>query len=300
MTGMMDMGGPAGPMVGRSICDWPMMAALLLIFGLATFAATFPPSEIAPRVLPRRLSTVIRLCALVQFVVSPLVLLVNVASMAQVGLSAAIPLVPEVLHETHFGQVWLLSAPLAVLLVVLAWIPSSRERVRAGGLALISAALLLLCAASGHAVDYGRTAIGVYFVHEAAVGLWFGSLVALWLAFARTSDTQGFDEVVARVSKISAGCVGALVLTGLYSAYKTLGLNPDHLLFSVYGRTLLLKSVLFGLVVAMGGYNHYRLMPHTESPGTRRSLLRNTGVESVFLIGVLGLAVLLANTSPPH
>jgi putative copper resistance protein D len=299
MTAMAGMGGPAGLMADRAAVDWLILAALLLIFGLTTFTALMLPAEIDRQALPSRFSIVVRLSASVQLVFVPLVLIVNVAGMAEVRLRAAIPLVPQVLRETHFGHVWLAAAPLAVLLAALAWAPSRREPARTSGLALISAALLMLWAASGHAVGYGRIAIGVYFIHEAAVGLWLGALVGLWLV-ADLGD-RVVERNAPKVSRLAGWCVGIIVLSGAYAAYDGLGLSIGYLLYSGYGRTLLVKVALFAVVASIGGYNRYRLMPRScASAASRRALLRNVRIESMVLALVLALSAILANTAPPH
>jgi putative copper export protein len=41
-------------------------------------------------------------------------------------------------------------------------------------------------------------------------------------------------------------------------------------------------------------------MPTVSESSAQESLLRNVGIESVLLVGVLGLAALLANTPPAH
>ncbi|HJU11995.1 MAG TPA: CopD family protein, partial [Candidatus Binataceae bacterium] len=82
--------------------------------------------------------------------------------------------------------------------------------------------------------------------------------------------------------------------------YEAIGLNAGRLLYTVYGRTLLIKLGLFAVVLCIGAYNRYRLVPAAAFAGSRRLLLRNVSLESVLLIGVLGLAALLGNTPPPH
>ena len=91
-----------------------------------------------------------------------------------------------------------------------------------------------------------------------------------------------------------------LVLSGVYSASKTLGLNLNHLVYSPYGQILIAKVMVGILIVGLGGYNRYRLIPAAPSPSARTALLRNVAVECILLVGVLGFAALLANTPPPH
>jgi putative copper export protein len=54
------------------------------------------------------------------------------------------------------------------------------------------------------------------------------------------------------------------------------------------------------LVLIIGAYNRFCLMPNVSEASAQESLLRNVGLESLLLIGVLGLAALLANTPPVH
>jgi putative copper export protein len=49
----------------------------------------------------------------------------------------------------------------------------------------------------------------------------------------------------------------------------------------------------FLVVFSIGGYNRYRLVPAVEDSSPRALLLGNVTVESVVLVGVLGVAALL-------
>jgi putative copper export protein len=219
--------------------------------------------------------------------------------MAGVRVVEALPDVPEVLRETHFGHDWAVSAALAVALAMAAWMPGQRSN-RAGMAALASAFLLICWADASHAVDFGALAVTVYFLHEAAAGLWIGSLVGLWVVGRQAHADGVLRLTVRRVSRLSGWCVLVLVLSGVYSASTTLGLNFHHLVYSPYGQILIAKILLLGLIVGLGGYNRYRLIPAVPSPSARTALLRNVAAECILLIAVLGCAALLANTSPPH
>jgi hypothetical protein len=58
------------------------------------------------------------------------------------------------------------------------------------------------------------------------------------------------------------------------------------------------KIELFALVLAIAAYNRFCLMPTIDQPSARGRLLRAVGAESLMLIGVFGLAALLAATPP--
>lgn len=300
MGEMMAMGGMAGTIVGRALCDGLLLAALLFVFGLAFFMLKVAPAGADLDRHNRAFWMLLRLLVVVQLLLWPVKLLCNVASMAGVNFRQAVPFVPEVLRETHFGHDWLSSAPLALALVVVAWIPG-RAATRAGLLVLISAAMLVLWALSSHAIDFGPVAVTVYSLHEAAAGLWAGSLLGLWLVARRGGlDNRLIERITQRVSRLSGWCVAGLVLSGAYLAYHTLGLSLDHLAYSAYGRTLLAKVSVFAVIAGIGGYNRYRLVPAVGFVSARHNLLRNVGIECLLMAGVLGLAALLANTPPTH
>jgi putative copper export protein len=106
--------------------------------------------------------------------------------------------------------------------------------------------------------------------------------------------------VVNRVSRLCGWCVAALVISIVYIAYRVLGLNLDHLPYSAYGRTLIGKVSVFGILVAIGGYNRYWLVPQFGDASARDGLLGSVRVECFLMDAVLAFAVLLANTPPLH
>lgn len=290
------------PLYGRALLEWPLVLAVLTIFGTGAFALFFAPSS-DPRgeAVVITLSPLWRVLAVVVLLTAPLVLLDITAEMAAVSWWEAIPLIPTVMTDTHVGRVWAGFMPATVLLLAGALLPPQYS-FRTIGLLTLSTLLLLFDALSSHATDKGAMAVAVYFVHEIAVGLWIGALLGLWIVARRGQVPEHWVEDAARrVSKLAAWCVLAVVLTGAYTAYEALGVNVSLLLFSVYGRTLSAKIILFGLVLALGAYNRYRLVPEVKVPRSRNALLRNVGAESlILLVGVLALAALLANTPPAH
>jgi putative copper export protein len=299
MGEMAHAGSMADPFTARTLCEWPMLTALLLVFGLAAFSAAIVPSQ-SSLSEPSGIWNAVRGLALVVLILAPLQLLTAVASMAGTVFAQALPLAPEVVRQTRFGNIWLASALLLVALAAVAWIPW-RPRWRASLVGLTGAALLALRALVSHAIDFGTLAITFYFVHEAAAGLWGGALLGLsFMAGRGDMERPAAALVVRRVSRLAGWCVAALVASGAYIAYCALGLNLDHLLYSAYGRTLIAKVAVFGMLVALGGYNRYRLLPRLSAMPVRSELIRSVRIECLLMAAVLVLAVLLANTPPAH
>jgi putative copper export protein len=288
------------PIVERALVAWPLIAAEILTFGMAVFVIVIAPADAVER---RRLEMAFapwwRALSLLILFLSPLGLLLAASEMAGVPLQKTFPLLAEVMGETHVGRMWAWRLGFAVLLVVLSWAGEGfPQRI---GVVTLTAALLLLESFSSHAIDKGVAAIVSFFLHEVAAAVWIGSLLGLWAGSLRIKPDVRWVETASRRVSLTAGyAVAVLAVTGLYNAYTTMNLSLDHFTYTTYGRTLLLKLALFAVVVSIGGYNRYRLVPAVGDASARRGLLRNVTVESVLLIGVLGLAALLANTPPPH
>ncbi len=288
--------------VERALLVWPIVASLVATFGTAAFVFLVAregffdlPAIAAP------LLNWWRFFATVIFLLSPLLLLSVTADMASVSWTSAVDLVPQVLKGTHAGRVFEWFLPMALLLflsVHLALQQSSRTVM----MLLFSAALLLLLALLSHAIDKGNVAVVVYFLHEIAVGLWTGSLLTLWtVARCENSRDEWIEHAAGCVSKVAFWSVIVLVITGTYTAYNCIGLDIYRLVFSAYGRTLIVKVTIFAAVLVIGAYNRYYLVPKVSECGARNSLLRNVQIEWLILIFVvMGVASLLANTPPAH
>jgi len=283
----------------RALVAWPLLVAETLIFGTAAFALLLAPDTRSDE-MANALTPLWRGLALLAMVFSPLALLVGTANMGDLSMRAAIPFLPQVVRETHFGHVWMWSFPLTVMLTAVAW-TFGRGRLRTAVLGLVACALLLLGSFSSHAIDRGKIAVTVYFIHEVAAALWIGAILGLWLGAVRGKLGSGWIRQAApRVSGVAGWTVTILILSGLYTAYHSLGADPRRLIDAAYGRTLVDKVCAAMVVLLIGAYNRYWLMPNVSEASAQDSLLRNVGVESVLLIGVLGLAALLANTPPAH
>ncbi len=289
------------PMGEAALFEWPLLLCTIAIFGTAAFAlAVAPAANPASAEVARRIAKLAGWLALAILALSPFALANVVAEMAGLSMRAALAFVPEVLHRTHAGRLWAWRIGGALALTAFAWIPGSVAR-RLGALVLTAAAMLLMRALASHAIDHGALAVALYFVHEVAAGLWFGALLGLCIAGAPQGvPGQWFCEAVPRVSRLAGWSVAVLIGAGCFTAYEALGLDPDHYLYAAYGRTLIAKLATVAVVIALGGYNRYRLVARTAEPDALRALLRNVALESALLMGVLGWSARLANTPPPH
>jgi len=290
------------PLYGRALLHWPLVLAVLTIFGTSAFVLGVAPAGDAHHdPVMDTFSPLWRVLAGVVALVGPVVLVVITADMAAVSWWKALPLLPIVVRETHVGRVWACFLAATIVLIAGTFL-FPRHPFKTILLLVTTTLLLFLEALASHAIDHGGVAVVMYVGHELAAGVWLGALVGLWVG-ARHGHVPEYwvENTARRVSKLAAWCVLTLVLSGAYTAYEALGVQVSLLLFSVYGRILSAKIVLFGLVLILGAYNRYRLVPKVNVPRSRDVLVRNVGVESLLLLGgVLALASLLANTPPAH
>jgi putative copper export protein len=286
--------------IPQPIFAWPLVGSQVLIFGTAAFALVAPRDARDRAVSGSGPAKLWRVLALIVLVISPLRLLSIAAGMADSTFREVIPVMPQVMRETFAGRVWTWRLATALLLALAAWIPAP-GRFATASICVISAALLAQQSITSHAVDKGAFAIAVHFAHQVAAGLWIGALVSLLIgATYGHADAEWLRAATSRVSMIAGWSVAALVVTGAIRAWDALGLQPDLLVNSIYGRTLLWKVGTAATVILIGGYNRYRLVGALGESSARASLIRNVAVECALLAVVIGWSVVLANTPPPH
>lgn len=91
--------------------------------------------------------------------------------------------------------------------------------------------------------------VAVDAVHLVAMGVWFGGLAALLGVLLRSGDVTAMRVAIPLFSRIALLCVGTLVVTGIYQAWRQVG-TPSALFGTAYGTVLLAK--LAGVAVLIG------------------------------------------------
>jgi putative copper resistance protein D len=285
----------------RAALAWPVLYAQLLIFGTAAFTLTLGPELQNGR--DRLIGSLINLwrgLGLVVLTLSPLLFVTIASGMAQMTGLKVLPLVPVILAATHAGRVWEWRLPIVTALALASWLPL-RPTTMARVMLVASGALLFCESLTSHAIDRGMVAATVHFIHETAGAVWIGAILGIWLGalHAQLGKTWVVD-VAPWVSRLAGWTVAALLLSGLYTTYHALMGDPGLLMYSSYGRVLLLKISAASIVLAIGAYNRFMVIPDLVRSEAYVALLRNVAIESILLIGVVGVAALLANTPPAH
>ncbi|GAA1362923.1 copper resistance protein CopC [Catellatospora chokoriensis] len=325
-------GGPtAAPLVvgggsGRAAADvvylvarWSGFAALALLCGAALFMAWLWPAGARYRRVRRMLWG-----GWVALVGSTMLsLLCYAASARGVGLDAAMDadLLRRTL-QTKAGTV--LAARLAVvgllapaLAVLVRWARTGEPRGRrlaVAGVLIADTALAATWSTATHG-SVGADAwlaVSMDVVHLVAMTVWFGGLAMLAGALLPARDVTALRTAVPAFSRIALGCVGLLVLTGLYAGWRQVrsvsalgGTTYGHLLLAKAGLVVLL--VVFGAVARSWVRRHFsaeRVDPaaHGAKRGPDAEQIfrfrRQTVAETAVAIAVLGLSSILVATEP--
>jgi copper transport protein len=176
------------------------------------------------------------------------------------GISRAVDggLLSGVAHS-HFGKVVL--ARLALWLALGAAAAVALRGRRAGWLALpLAAGLIVTWPLAGHGDTGGQVPLSIVSesVHVAAVSVWMGGLLALVLRLLPGADPIAFD-VLPRFSRIALWCVGLLLVTGLYQAWREIGLSWTALVTTTYGRLVAAKILGVVALIGLGAFARWSL-----------------------------------------
>jgi len=238
---------------------------------------------------------------------------------------------PTVLMRTHYGRVWFVRLGALALLWIGWGVGRRRLYVQAiPTLMLAGGSLLALTRSlSGHAADWGDVTLPVLLdgLHLLAGGLWGGGLLALtWAVLPGVLKDMApprtyLADIARRFSALASIALVVVLLTGVANARVQVG-TIRALWTTPYGRTLLAKLGLVGLVVLLGAVNHYRYVPLLQQWAGRRGgggwLLhvvltrwrppagpqvaqhwrRTVGAEGILLLGVLLCTVWLLHGPP--
>ncbi|SFU91545.1 CopD family protein [Pseudoduganella namucuonensis] len=216
------------------------------------------------------------------------------------------------LTQTAFGKAGQAGLAALAVLAALAWLAPSWR-----GFDGAASALLLAYAASrvanSHAAEQGLFSLGILveYVHLLLIAQWTGSVaVAAWVVLPRAAAARGQAGLATvapnrplcrylwPLSDTAAAALVGIVATGLYNAWHALG-APSAAIGNPYGTALIVKLVLVGVAIALGGYNKMAGFPAAargDSPGPAMAVLR---IESAVLIGAMLAAAALVGQQPP-
>jgi copper transport protein len=237
---------------------------------------------------------------------------------------------PNVMHATLYSR-YGRSLGIRLILVIIALFvftsllgklrASERVSVRASVTwAVLAAALAATWAAADHAGVGIQVPLSLVSdtTHLTSVAIWLGGLTMLAAIVLRPQRGRGTKaagtaadrkaraatadavRAVERFSPIALGCVGAIVLTGTYQAWRGVGSWPA-LFDTVYGRLLLIKIGAMCVLIALGYVARVRIAalraPASTAPVSVRALVA-AGLPKVSVGARSGPGVLVRSWRP--
>jgi copper transport protein len=164
------------------------------------------------------------------------------------------------------------------------------------GLAALGA--IVVHVANGHA-DASRwpsaLTVTLQVAHFAVAGVWIGGLAALLIG-VRGAASDEKSAAVRRFSTIAAVGLAVVVVTGSLRAVSELH-SVDQLVSTEYGRAVLAKLILVGLIAAIAARSRRRGVPAAATD--LRPLRRSSRIELSLGVVALLVAALLGTLAPP-
>ncbi|HIL35350.1 MAG TPA: hypothetical protein EYG28_08170 [Nitrospiria bacterium] len=247
------------------------------------------------------------------FILHFLTLVHQAEMMSGSSLSEIMPVLPLVLQRTHFGLIWIIKLSLLFTLFV---VTKFRLEAQPTLLLVLGLSLCLTGSLSGHAVSRNPF-FGIIpsdWLHFSSVVIWIGGLFPLrWIVekSARLLEPERLkaflEKILTVFSRWAVLCVMTILTTGMINAVGYLGWrNPLNV---PYGKVLLSKLLLVGIVLSLGAVSRFYILPSFRKikagNGMKGSELERrfravVTIEIGFAVLTLILAALLTQTSPPH
>ena len=168
-------------------------------------------------------------------------------------------------------------------------------------LLLATLALTYTFTISGHAdlVDKESIAKVAILLHNIAGGLWLGSLVIIANSFRYIKNNNEIKiAMIAGFSKVATISLFILFPAGLTLSW-TMFNSFTEVINTEYGQKLLLKIGFVALLLLVGAFNHFLLVPKMIKDGDTAKIIKSMKIESLGLFGVLALTALLTNYGAP-
>ena len=217
--------------------------------------------------------------------------------------------------RTGFGTTWLVRMILTIILLGI-WFWSERKMIigRAQQFLILGLSLALISTTTmlGHGTaSLHEPAIILDYAHNLLASVWIGGVI--YAAFVMIPSFSKLESdkkeklsllVIPKISSIVIIAVGILIITGptlLWFLESNVGLLYD----STYGKLILVKIALGSIMIAIGGYNQFRIQRYAEKNlesgkiSVYNRFRRSLKIESMVGIVLLGVVALLANSSLP-
>jgi copper resistance protein D len=273
-----------------------------LVFWAVVAEPVLRSAQLAPTLMRLQIIRVGWISLVIAVATGVIWLQLQAASMSDLPFTEAMTpdVLSTVLNDTQFGLVTEIRFGLAIVLAAcLTYDRFALARLLALGAAL---ALTAAIAWTGHAGatpgEWGKLHLAADALHLCAAAGWIGGLVPLALLLATARRNKALQSAALargaaeRFSILGIVSVATLVVTGIVNAWILVG-SFQALVMSGYGRLLMLKVVVFGLMLVFAAVNRFWLSPRlalASADAARLQALRQLTVNSVAEIA-LGFAI---------
>ena len=235
--------------------------------------------------------------------------------MTETSLKEVFSILPAFITKTKYGRFTILRTAFLTGIIVVSFVAVMKDQKRTtySG-ALFSFLLLVVIAMSGHQGAKGYLNLPFFLdtLHLVTVSLWIGGLffirpfVSALVKGACVELWGNLTSLINRFSQLATICVFIAAITGILLSYFNVK-SMTILTQTNYGIVLLIKIVLVGIIVILGGLNKFFIIPNLNNvkpdketmdmvPG--RKLLYFINVEASIGFVVLLLTSFLTHLSP--
>lgn len=215
--------------------------------------------------------------------------------------------------DTDFGMIWEIRMGITVVLLAIWFLlenktaASAKKQILVLGLSL---ALIATTTAIGHgAASEQVAAMTIDYAHNLIASVWIGGVVffgfILIPAFAKLDKSKkdlASLLMIPRFSSVIIISLGIVIITGPTLLWF-LSDDIPTLSQSYYGWLILGKIAVGSAMIALGGYNQFKIQRPAEksldSTPVHQKLKRSLRTEAILGIVLLGIVALLTNTSLP-
>ena len=215
----------------------------------------------------------------------------------------SVTLVGPLIATSTWGRAWAIQL-VAAMVAVAGFTLALHDTRRTRGWRIAELAVLLAAAGTalgGHAAAAegwrAPVLVAANFVHVLAAGVWIGGVMMLAVAVLARAAAPAAANVVRAFSPWALTSAAALALTGLLAAWTHLE-APLAPWTSHYGRVLLLKLALVGVIVVLGALNWQQLGPAAGTGSGNAILRRSVWLEVLAALGVLAATAVLVAVDP--
>ncbi len=217
--------------------------------------------------------------------------------------------------QTSFGSIWILRMAITVILLAIWFLMENKTSLSSKKQGLILGLSLVLIGTTtiiGHGTASEQlSAVIIDYIHNLIASVWIGGVIffgfILLPAFTKLDGNKKELITLSMIPKFSSIIIislGVLMITGP----TLLWILEDDLVAlgqSYYGFLIIAKIAVASAMVALGGYNQFKIQRPAEaalksdSVVVHKKLKRSLKTEAVLGVILLGVVALLTNSSLP-